>query len=324
MPLNTQTDILNSKAPIQPPESPTARAYYRKDAASRGKEDQHSSNVPIHQRNTETMIRNKIMWEKNILPKGRIDWVIVGFNAPASVEKKAEAQIDFEKTVEKDSKDSEDNITATIPLELEPTIKENALRLVIRESPRNWLQKLSRSQSSLPRNLSQTRSLSSRRRVVERGSRDLRLITQSNQKSKTTSSTPTPHRPLSNPHSCNVSPKSPLANELHPAEVLRSYQGSINSSRDNFTPIYCPNVDIQGQKARLTTSIYPRANQTLTIRPKKSVSVASRMITHALGARGPSAWRVVWRIREDSDVGLLLDASHILALDVLNLLSLKC
>ncbi|KAJ8058564.1 hypothetical protein OCU04_012742 [Sclerotinia nivalis] len=340
----------------------------RKDVASRDKnEKQHSSNMPISQQKTEITIRNKVMWQKNILPGGRIDWVIVGFDAPASVEKKVGAQIDVGETLGKENVDPEDNITATIPLELELTAKKNALRLIIGESSGKLVAEavkkqeaittkfvtkeiavlekailgnesgatysgeshgkyrraeevtvgLGREAKPIPLKYSRDRKVSEvpptvggifkpskwLRRITpvtshnlpigaerksrddERKSRDLHLRTQSNQKSKTTSRSPTAKRPLSNPQSCNASPISPPAKKLHPAEVLRSFQGSTNSSPNNFTPMYCPTFNTQSSKARLTTSIYPRINQSLTIRPKKTVSVASRMITHALGIR---------------------------------------
>ncbi|CAD6447785.1 f4a52bc2-fc7f-42ca-8b90-6700e610b5c1 [Sclerotinia trifoliorum] len=377
MPFDTQMDILNPKATFQPPATKGACIIVNKDmpkssrkdvAAQDKKEDQHSSNMPIPRQKTETMIRNKVIWQKNIRPGGRIDWIIVGFNASTSVEKKVEAQIDWGKTIEKDSKNSEDKITATIPLELEPTVKENALRLVIGESLRKLVVEAVEEEEaittkyfmdeiavleegamlgnksgakysvgshgkyrsagevtvSLCREANQTPLKYSRdgkvgevlytvggvfkpskwlrqitpvtssnlpiraerkSRDAERKGRDLYLRTRSNQESKTTSSSPTPKRPLSKLHSCGASPKSPPVVKLHPAEVLRSYQGSTNSSSNNFTPNYCPTFNTQSSKARLNTSICPRTNHSLTMRPEKSVIVASRMITHALGKR---------------------------------------
>ncbi|KAF7867167.1 hypothetical protein EAF04_005251 [Stromatinia cepivora] len=341
----------------------------RKDVESRvKKEDQHSSNVPISQQKIEITIRNKVMWQKNILPGGCIDWVIVGFNAPASIEKKVEAQIDVGETLGNENEDSEDTITATIPLGVGLEVKKDVLRFVIGESSRELVAEAVEKQEAITKKLitkeiavlekkailgnergaiycgeshekyrsaeevmvglcreakpislkySRDRKVSAvpltvggafepskwlrritpvtssdlpigaerKSRDAERKSRDLHLRTQSNQKPRTTTPSPAPKRSLSNPQSRNASPTLPPAKKLHPAEALRSFQSSKNSIPTNFTPMYCPTFNTQSSKARLTTSIYPRTNPTLTLRPKKTVSVASRMITHALGIR---------------------------------------
>ncbi|TGO46699.1 hypothetical protein BCON_0311g00030 [Botryotinia convoluta] len=322
-----------------------------KNLASRnGKQEQCNVGFPTQQRSEKTT-RNKVMWQKNILPGGRVDWVIVGFSAS---EKKVDAQVDAREIFAgTNKKDSEDLIVAAVPIELPSTIENGVLDLLTenggsREMSKDKVEKTgaiamkvaikeviilenknksgnsceaiksgermtvsanerksiplegrsdgkappttvglfkpqSCTSSVAPRNLP---SVSGREdRDLERESRDLRLRMQSNQEPRATRSTLSPKRRLSNPQSRTSSLTSTSARRSHPAEIIKSFRSGVSASSNSLRAVYSPIFNTQNSKARLTTSVLPRTNQSITRRPKTTITVASRMITHALGIR---------------------------------------
>ncbi|KAB8290485.1 hypothetical protein EYC80_010915 [Monilinia laxa] len=86
--------------------------------------------MPISHQKTEILARNKVLWQNNMLPGGGVDWVIVGFSAPVSVEKKAEAEIDIDKDFEH-VKAPGDLITTTIPMNLKDVVRKNVISLIV-------------------------------------------------------------------------------------------------------------------------------------------------------------------------------------------------
>lgn len=303
------------------------------------------------------------MWQKNILPGGQADWVIVGFSAPVLIEKKVDAQVDAREIfAERNEKDSGSLISAAVPIELASTIEKGVLNLLAgnecsREMGGDAVEKtkattmkvatkevinlekkntsghscgsiqsggtfesheskermtvsasggksiplegrsdgkappttveLSKSpsymSSAAPRNLPSASGRESRN--LERKNRDLRLRMQSNQESRATWSTLSPKRRLGNPQSRTSSPTLTPARKPHPAEIIKSFRSSVSTSSNSLKAVYSPVFNTKNSKARLTTSILPRTNQSITKRPKTTITVASRMITHALGVR---------------------------------------
>ncbi|KAF7960491.1 hypothetical protein EAE96_000171 [Botrytis aclada] len=334
-----------------------------KNVVSRdGKREQCNASLPTRQR-AENTTRNKVVWQKNILPGGRVDWVIVGFSAPVLTEKKVDTQVDVrEISVEENKKNSEGVIIAAVPIELPSTIengvpdlltgnggsrkmggdkveKRGAItkKFVIKEviTPENkntsghsceapkpgessdnheseermtfsangckpippegrcdgrappTAEEIFKPQSYtslvMPRNLP---ILSGREsRDLERESRDSRLRMQSNQESRATQSILSPKRRLSSPQSRTPPLMSTSARRSHPAEIIKSFRSSVSASSNSVRAVYTPIFNTQNSKARLTTPTFPGTNQSITRRPKTTITVASRMITHALGVR---------------------------------------
>ncbi|KAM0124499.1 hypothetical protein ACHAP3_010287 [Botrytis cinerea] len=328
-----------------------------------GKKEQ--SNVELlNRQRPENITRNKVMWQKNILPGGRVDWVIVGFSAPVLIEKKIEAQVDARGIfAERNQKDSGDLISAAVPIELASKVENGVPDLLTgneysREMGEDTVEKtdaitmkidtkevitldnentsgqncgysesggtfenneeseermassangakpmplegrcdgkapprkkeLFKSQSytssAAPHNLPSVSGRESR--DIERDNRDLHLRTQSNQEPRATWSTLSPKRRLSNPQSRISSSASAPARRSHPAEIIRSFRSNVSTSSNNLGALYSPVFNTQNSKARLTTLTLPRTNQSITRRPKTTITVASRMITHALGVR---------------------------------------
>ncbi|TGO24263.1 hypothetical protein BPAE_0107g00100 [Botrytis paeoniae] len=329
-----------------------------------GKQEQCNIGLPNRQR-VENTTRNKVVWQKNILPGGQVDWVIVGFSAPVLIEKKVDAQVDAREIFAgRNKKSSEGIIVAAVPIELPSTIENSvpdlltgnggsremgkdqvekmgaiAMKIAIKEviilenknkfghncevmksgetsenheesekrmtvsangrkliplegkndskaPPRTVELFKSRSYTSsvAPRNLP---SVSGREdRDLERESRDLRLRMQSNQEPRATRSILNPKRRLSNPQSRTSSLTSTSARRPHPAEIIKSFRSGVSTSPNSLSAVYSPIFNTQNSKARFTTSVLPRTNQSITRRPKTTIAVASRMITHALGIRG--------------------------------------
>lgn len=304
------------------------------------------------------------MWQKNILPGGRADWVIVGFSAPVLIEKKIEAQVDAREIfAERNQKGSGDPISAAVPIELASKVENDVLDLLTgneysREMGGETMEKtdaitmkvdtkevitpdnkntsgqncgspesggtfgnneeseermtvsanggkpiplegrgdgkapprkveLFKSQSytssAAPHNLSSVSGRESR--DIERENRDLHLRMQSNQEPRATWSTLSPKRRLSNSQSRISSCASAPARRPHPAEIIKSFRSNVSTSSNNLGALYSPVFNTQNSKARLTTLTLPRTNQSITRRPKTTITVASRMITHALGVR---------------------------------------
>ncbi|TGO45110.1 hypothetical protein BOTNAR_0699g00010 [Botryotinia narcissicola] len=128
-------------------------------------------------------------------------------------------------------------------------------------------------------------SVSERSRDGEKNSRDSRLRMQSSQESRATWSTSSPKRQLSNFQSRVSSPTSTPGRRPHPAEIMKSFRSRVSTSSNSLRTVYSPIFNTQNSKARLTTSILPRTSQPVIRRPKTTITVASRMITHALGVR---------------------------------------
>ncbi|KAF7937931.1 uncharacterized protein EAE97_007727 [Botrytis byssoidea] len=310
----------------------------------------------------ENTTRNKVEWEKNILPGGRVDWVIVGFSAPVLIEKKVDAQVDAREIFEgRKKKNSQGVIVAAVPIELPSTIENDVLDLLIGSEDSRDLSKegeetgaittkattgevINTEKNKTPgrsceaiesRETSETHeeslermtvsenggkpipfegrndggaphttvdlfnsqsykspvahrnlpSVSRRSRDGKNDSSDSCLRLQSNQESRATRSTSSPKRQLSNYQSRVSSPKSTPGRRPHPAEIMKSFRSSVSTSSNSHRTVYSPIFNTQNSKARLTTSILPRTSQTVTRRPKTTVTVASRMITHALGVR---------------------------------------
>ncbi|KAA8576010.1 hypothetical protein MFRU_033g00250 [Monilinia fructicola] len=95
-------------------------------------QEQHNSDIPVYQQKTETVVRNKVLWQKNILPGGSVDWVIVGFGAPKSVKKKVDAEVDTSKDFE-DKKAPGEVVTTAIPSSLEDTVRKNEMGFIIQQ-----------------------------------------------------------------------------------------------------------------------------------------------------------------------------------------------
>lgn len=121
--------------------------------------------------------------------------------------------------------------------------------------------------------------------VAKKKNGSLRLRTQSNQESRVTGPKPTPKRPLSNPQPRSTSPSSIVAKQPHPADIMKSFRFSTSTDPNQLGAMYSPVFNTQNSKARLTTPPSIGNKRSLTVRPKKTASVASRMITHALGIR---------------------------------------
>ncbi|TGO86812.1 hypothetical protein BPOR_0274g00030 [Botrytis porri] len=335
-----------------------------KNLASRDrKQEQCNVEVSTRQR-VENITRNKVMWQKNILPGGRVDWVIVGFSAPVLIEKKVDVQVGAREIfAEQNEKDSERLIVAAVPIELSSTIKNGELDLLTgkgdsrevgkdkagktgaiimkvvtkefitlennntsghsceaiksrdtfgnheeSEEKMTLLEKggkpepfEGRSDDKAPPTIGElfkpqnyTSSVAShslpsvsgrRSRDLGRERRDSHLRMPSNQESRATRSTLSPKRRLSDPQSRASSITSTSARRPHPAEILKSFRSSVFTSSNSLGAVYSPIFNTKNSKARLTTSVLPRDNQSIPRRPKTTITVASRMITHALGIR---------------------------------------
>ncbi|KAF5878847.1 uncharacterized protein Bfra_001018 [Botrytis fragariae] len=335
-----------------------------KNVVSRdGKQEQCNVGLLTRQR-AENTTRNKVVWKKNILPGGRVDWVIVGFGAPLVIEKKVDAQVDAREILAgRNKKDSAGLIVSAVPIELPRTIENGVLDLLTRnggsremgkdkvektgaitmkvaireviilenknksghncevmksgetsenheESEKRMTVSANGRKSILlegtsdgkappttielfkPQNYTSSvaplnlPSVSGREdRELERESRDLRLRMQSNQEPRATRSTLSPKRRLSNPQSRTSSLTSTSARRPHPAEIIKSFRSGVSVSSNSLREVYSPIFNTQNSKARLTTSVLPETNQSITRRPKTTITVASRMITHALGIR---------------------------------------
>lgn len=303
------------------------------------------------------------MWQKNILPGGRVDWVIVGFSAPVLTEEKVDAQVESrEISAGRKKKNSEGVVVTTIPIELRSTnengvpdllagnagsremgkdqgegteaitMKATTEEVIVLEKKKTpghnceaiksgetsedheeYREKMtvsenggkpipfeSRSGGRAPRatvelfksqsyNSSVAHrnlpSMSRKSKDDERDGRDSRLTMQSNQESKATWSTSSPKRRLSNSQSRFESPTSTPGRRPHPAEIIKSFGSSVSTSSNSPRAVYSPIFNTKNSKARLTTSILPRTSQPVTRRPKTTITVASRMISHALGVR---------------------------------------
>ncbi|KAI9645344.1 hypothetical protein NHQ30_006080 [Ciborinia camelliae] len=109
-------------------------------------------NKPSPPQKTETTVRNKVMWQKNILPGGRVDWVIVGFSAPVSVDKTVKAVIGISEISEKKNEGSQ-VITATVPFTLEDAVKKDVLDLIVGEESKEVVAKAVEEQEAIIRKI---------------------------------------------------------------------------------------------------------------------------------------------------------------------------
>ncbi|THV54116.1 hypothetical protein BGAL_0034g00370 [Botrytis galanthina] len=326
------------------------------------KQEQCNVGLPTRQR-VENTTRNKVVWQKNILPGGQVDWVIVGFSAPVLIEKKVDMQIDTREVFAGRNKNNFGGVVVTtVPIELRSTNEngvpdllagnlgsremgkdqggeteaitmkvttEEVIALEKKKTPGHNCEAIKsgetsedheesrekmtvsenggkpipferRSDGRAPRatvelfkSRSYNRSVAHRNlpsmpresKDDERDGSDSRLTMQSNQESKATWSTSSPKRRLSNSQSRVASPTSTPGRRPHPAEIIKSFRSSVSTSSNSLIAVYSPIFNTQNSKARLTTSILPRTSQPVTRRPKTTITVASRMISHALGVR---------------------------------------
>ncbi|TGO40924.1 hypothetical protein BHYA_0029g00340 [Botrytis hyacinthi] len=335
-----------------------------KNVVSRDRKQEQCNVDPPTRQRAENTTRNKVVWQKNILPGGRVDWVIVGFSAPVLIEKKVDVQVDPREIFEgRNKKNSEGVIVAAVPIELPSTV-ENGVpdlltgnggsrdmgkdqgeetgtitmmvtteevitieknktpghsceaiksgktyenheefreRMTVSENGGKPIPFEGRSHGGAPHTtveLFKSKSYKSpvaHRNMLsmsgresgdfERENRDLRLRMQSSQESRATWSNSSPKRRLSNYQSRVSSPTSTPARRPHPAEIMKSFRSSVSTSSNSLRTVYSPIFNTQNSKARLTTSILPRTSQPVTRRAKTTITVASRMITHALGVR---------------------------------------
>ncbi|QSZ31078.1 hypothetical protein DSL72_000639 [Monilinia vaccinii-corymbosi] len=273
---------------------------------------QHNPKVPVFRQQADTMVRDDVLWQKNILPEGVVDWVIVGFSALVLVEKEIKAEADIGEDFEKST--AGDIATAVVPIAMENMVMEDKLGLIVGEGSGKSAAKAFNKQGAFRTKLDTKETAVLEKKAnfedeevgmssgvpnegseeviteLENGAKPVPLKGLRDRSANQISLTPsevfkaskwliqaTPKIPRRSLQSRNTSPKlPPTKQQQHPAEVLKSWGRSDTATSNNKT---------QKSKARLTTLITPTTRQPLATRPKTSVSVASRMITHALGLR---------------------------------------
>ncbi|ESZ97259.1 hypothetical protein SBOR_2382 [Sclerotinia borealis F-4128] len=333
-----------------------------KNSTSRYEEpEKRKSNMSIPQQKPETMVRNKVTWQKNILPGGRIDWVIVHLGGPVTIKTNFEAQIVITEIFEKNNQVAADIGAVKIPLELEDKSKKNFLDLNIGGSSREMVTEATEKQetatsgdvteeiaifgnetSSIHEGMTRrfggphkTKNGAGKVTVglKEAGSmtlKDLRvegvneaprvaaeiftpslmrsqntpaasrisqvaaeknrgspgLEAQSMQGSRTASAISTPKRARNNPpQSRSISLKPSPSRKPHPADILKSFRHNHTTNPIYLRPMYPPVSDKYSSKSQLTKSDTSTNTRSLTLRPKTSVSAASRLIRNSLGLR---------------------------------------
>lgn len=300
------------------------------------------------------MIRNKVMWQKNIRPSGAVDWVIIGFNALTSVERKVGAKVDTSETFEKQDEVQRDvsstgaHITKGVTTEKhvscvitgegskkydittaeeetttaksitketaafekadlahevvesssyeKHTSHEGSLKAIVFElleesesMPLKDMRERSVKEAQLTavetfkpsKWLSQTTPATSKYTLVTtaKNGGESCLKEEGNESQITIPPSSTPKRARSNSNSRNASPNSSPMKEAHPAEILKTWYRTIHTTSENKS---------DPKTTHNTSDCSKNISKSCATRPRSSASVASRMITHALGLRAAS------------------------------------